>query len=177
MTDKQIIINRVDVSGCKFFRNGICASPINPKCKLCVEINEKMCYYKQLKRKEQECEELKSQLTSLSYADAICALEIDLEHKTQECEELKKQLMDFMNGEYCVNGCAKMQTQYKEYHTKLIEQLDQLKASKEQVEQKLKQIEKLCIKNSTKSSFCHGIENKDMQKLAIRILQIISEVK
>ena len=44
-------------------------------------------------------------------------------------------------------------------------------------EQKLKQIEKLCIKNSTKSSFCNGIENKDMQKLAIRILQIVSEVK
>ena len=139
-----------------------------------VEHNIKL---QQLKAKEQECEELKSQLTSLGYADAICALEIDLEHKTQECEELKKQLTDFMNGEYCANGCKKMQTQYKEYHTKLIEQLDQLKVAKEQAEQKLKQIEKLCIKNSTKSSFCNGIENKDMQKLAIRILQIVSEVK
>ena len=66
MTDKQIIIDGVDVSECEFFRNGICASPINPKCKLCVEINEKMCYYKQLKRKEQECKELKSDLTDLS---------------------------------------------------------------------------------------------------------------
>ena len=61
----------------------------------------------QLKAKEQECEGLKLQLTSLSYADAMCALEIDLEHKTQECKELKKQLTDFMNGEYCANGCKK----------------------------------------------------------------------
>ena len=59
----------------------------------------------------------------------------------------------------------------------LQQQLDQLKVAKEQAEQKFKQIEKLCIKKSTISSFCNGIENKDMQKLAIRILQIISEVK
>ena len=63
--DKQITIDGVDVSGCKLFRNGICASPINPKCKLCVEISEKMCYYKQLKRKEQEYEELKETLTEI----------------------------------------------------------------------------------------------------------------
>lgn len=65
MTDKQIITKDVDTRGCKFFRNGICASPINPKCKLCVEISEKMCYYKQLKRKEQECEELKKAIDGL----------------------------------------------------------------------------------------------------------------
>lgn len=53
----------------------------------------------------------------------------------------------------------------------------QLKAEKEQAEQKLERIEKLCIKSSSKSSFCNGVENKDMQKLAIRILQIIDEVE
>lgn len=65
MTDKQITIDGVDVSGCKLFRNGICASPINPKCKLCVEISKKMCYYKQLKAKEQKCEELKQTLIEI----------------------------------------------------------------------------------------------------------------
>lgn len=92
-----------------------------------------------LYKKEQECEKLKLQLTSLSYADEICALEIDLKHKTQECEELreyhnkcceefenkKKELLekynqlsrDFYNGKYCnVEKCK---------------QLDQLKANKE----------------------------------------------
>lgn len=135
MTDKQIIIDGVDVSGCDYFNFtdehycDECSSEFG--CAICDE--RPNCNYKQLarktqseaklvkqlqticdfinnrpetfkgmygdvakiiteyaERKEQECEELKSQLTSLGYADAICALEIDLEHKTQECEELTK---------------------------------------------------------------------------------------
>ena len=62
MTDKQKIINGVDVSGCKHFKIGTCLADYlltdmafsEAKCELC-----KDCYYKQLKRKEQECEELK----------------------------------------------------------------------------------------------------------------------
>lgn len=91
----------------------------------------------------------------------------ELSRKTQECDaveyDYQKQLE---NTNKWIAECENLQ-----------QQLDQLKVAKEQAEQKLKQIEKLCIKNSTKSSFCNGIENKDMQKFAIRILQIISEVK
>lgn len=56
MTDKEIIINGVDVSECKHY---------NPeqyfKCNIgCCHCEENPnCYYKQLSRKEQECEELK----------------------------------------------------------------------------------------------------------------------
>lgn len=39
--------------------------------------------------------------------------------------------------------------------------------------ERLYEIEKLCDKASTKSTFCNGVENKDMQKLAIKILKII----
>ena len=39
--------------------------------------------------------------------------------------------------------------------------------------ERLDEIEKLCDKASTKSTFCNGVENKDMQKLAIKILKII----
>ena len=66
MTDKQIIIDGVDVSKCKYFD---CDSK---KCKAeyyvrhgyeIVEYDScrenPNCYYKQLKRKEEECEELK----------------------------------------------------------------------------------------------------------------------
>ena len=74
----------------------------------------------------------------------------------------------------CVKGKSCLHCGSK--YCRFVDELDQLKVAKEQAEQKLKQIEKLCIKNSTKSSFCNGIENKDMQKLAIRILQI-NEVK
>ena len=62
MTDKQIIIDGVDVSGCIYFKK-------NNKMSMCRACNSgvgtpyceyhKDCYYKQLKRKEQECEELK----------------------------------------------------------------------------------------------------------------------
>lgn len=62
MTDKQVIIDDVDVSGCIYFKK-------NNKMSMCRACNSgvgtpyceynKDCYYKQLKRKERECEELK----------------------------------------------------------------------------------------------------------------------
>ena len=64
MTDKQTIIDDADVSKCKYidienFEKPIChcISQRN-ECEMPCEYN-KDCYYKQLKRKEQECEELK----------------------------------------------------------------------------------------------------------------------
>lgn len=78
MTDKQIIINGVDVSKCKLYRdkvsfaNGmtitdVCSiwiwqrdySGLEPSCIMkCHCSNNSNCYYKQLERKEQECERL-----------------------------------------------------------------------------------------------------------------------
>ena len=73
MTYKQIIIDGIDVSKCKYFDYD------SKECKAeyyvrygyeivkydsCIE--NPNCYFKQLKRKEQECEELKSDLTDLS---------------------------------------------------------------------------------------------------------------
>lgn len=65
MTDKQIIIDGVNVSGCKHFKIGTCLADYlltdmdfsEAKCELC-----KDCYYKQLKAQEQENEELKREL-------------------------------------------------------------------------------------------------------------------
>ena len=95
MTDKQIIIDGVDVSGCKcFYINA--SHPelqecINPYCKdLCK--NNPNCYYKQLKRKEQECEELKNERTIdlVKQLDQLkaCLTEIkEIAHKiNDECE-------------------------------------------------------------------------------------------
>ena len=70
MTDKQIIIDDADVSKCKYidienFENPICncISQRN-ECKIPCE-NNKDCYYKQLKRKEQEYNKLKQTLTEI----------------------------------------------------------------------------------------------------------------
>jgi DNA repair exonuclease SbcCD ATPase subunit len=59
MTDKQIIIDDVDVSKCTCFDDGECLNPCETVTNCEASIN---CRYKQLKRKEQECEELKKQL-------------------------------------------------------------------------------------------------------------------
>lgn len=62
MTNKEIIIDGVNVAECKcFYINA--SHPelqqcINPYCKDLCEENPN-CYFKQLKRKEQECEELR----------------------------------------------------------------------------------------------------------------------
>ena len=61
MTDKEIIIDGVDVSGCDYFKN-------NGKCRIshyqqnikytCCNCSEWNCYYKQLKRKERALDKL-----------------------------------------------------------------------------------------------------------------------
>ena len=77
MTDKQIIIDGIDVSGCVNFRPdtdtsetsyiNACSiglwqrwySNLEPSCIISCNCKDNPnCYYKQLKRKEQECEEL-----------------------------------------------------------------------------------------------------------------------
>lgn len=107
MTDKQIITKDVDVRGCKFFRNGICASPINPKCKLCVEISEKMCYYKQLTRKTQECEELKDKIKFMEgYIKTVENARDELERENKFSKEQAKQKLEKIRQ---ICNCSKSQ--------------------------------------------------------------------
>ena len=61
MTDKQIIIDGVDISGCEFLnKTKHCKAQMSI---ICTDTNKckcfSNCYYKQLKRKEQECEEFR----------------------------------------------------------------------------------------------------------------------
>ena len=63
MTDKNMI-NGINVSNCKYFNNGWCL--LSESCdaikyKPCGDMTLFDCYFKQLKRKEQECEELKAE--------------------------------------------------------------------------------------------------------------------
>ena len=72
MTDKQIIIDGVDVSGCCQYMPrhmedydidtlDYCRYHFKP----CKDVDVKYCYYKQLARKEQECERLKQTLAEI----------------------------------------------------------------------------------------------------------------
>ena len=65
MTEK-IIIDGVDVSGCKKYEHEIvrCNATLKNMCFCggrCTDKKNADCYFKQLKRKEQKCEELKKQ--------------------------------------------------------------------------------------------------------------------
>ena len=64
MTDKQIIIDGVDVSGCKKYEHEIvrCNATLKNMCFCggrCTDEKNANCYFKQLKRKEQKIEKIK----------------------------------------------------------------------------------------------------------------------
>lgn len=59
MTEK--IINGIDVSECCFYNNGKCDNPNGMACNC---INNAVCYFKELKRLEQENKDLKKQIES-----------------------------------------------------------------------------------------------------------------
>ena len=61
MTDKQIIIDGIDVSECEAYKDKHCKDKTSIMfCDTNLCSNFPNCYYKQLKAKEQECDELKS---------------------------------------------------------------------------------------------------------------------
>ena len=101
MTDKPIIIDGVDVSGCKYF------DCCNKECKAeyyimhgyeivkydsCID--NPNCYYKQLIRKERECQQAMDNYVQLDLQRVKEYNElVDLyKAKEQECEELKEEL-------------------------------------------------------------------------------------
>ena len=83
MTDKQIIVDDVDVSKCCYFENNKCLWQKryceSANCPECEKIDN--CYYKQLKRLENEYEGF-----AVKYTD----MEIALHNKERECERLKE---------------------------------------------------------------------------------------
>lgn len=110
---EKIIIDGVDVAGCEFYfeDNGVIAPDRTPeRANICTssekscENNDscycnKDCYYKQLKRLEQENEELKEELAS------------------------------FMNGDYCAKGCKKMNNAFQDAHKCILEESERLYSS------------------------------------------------
>lgn len=93
MTDKQIIIDGVDISKCKHYdevfnycdqsylgEGGLLKNTKNPKRCEC----SPNCYYKQLKRKEQECEELKEKVEELRQGLVNCDKERNLQEANSE---------------------------------------------------------------------------------------------
>lgn len=110
MTDKQIIIDGIDVSGCINFRSDVETTQVNytnacsigiwqrwytnlePSCiTSCSCKYNPNCYYKQLKRLEKACDNREdTYITNLNnLANEAKFLREKLQAKEQECEELK----------------------------------------------------------------------------------------
>ncbi len=109
MTDKEIVVGGINVSGCKCLRNvKIILELARPEDfeLLCGATNGAMkceqwkdCYYKQLQRKIKECEEKSWEIGNLGYKIKNQRREINerlkqiekLKRKEQECDELRKE--------------------------------------------------------------------------------------
>ena len=67
--NKPIIIDGVDVSGCEAYKDEHCKDKTSIMfCNTNLCSNFPNCYYKQLKRKEQECERLRFPMKDSNYA-------------------------------------------------------------------------------------------------------------
>lgn len=86
--DTKIIIDGIDVSKCEY-----CLKMTKYRCIIqrdvykCLCEENPNCYFKQLKRKEQECEELKTMLKDLSYENQKFCYQI--EEQTKQLEPFK----------------------------------------------------------------------------------------
>ena len=112
MTDKQIIIDGCDVSGCRHYndRYGYCDACRDDidgasftKC-----LYEDNCYYKQLKRAEAQCEAM-----FVSHTD----LEKKYKAKEQECETLASQLDFEVQKKECLEQeCEELKEEIKKHN-------------------------------------------------------------
>ena len=150
MTDKQIIINNVDVSRCDFLAKeddycsysgeyraykGQCGCSDEEMCK-----DHPNCFYKkalnQLKCKEQECEELKEKYKwydhykeQALYNKNLCNEKSkQLDQLKAENEELKKQVCGLRPElKFIINKtCCKYNIEAKYYHEKIVEIINNL---------------------------------------------------
>lgn len=109
MTEK-IIIDSVDVSTCKHYINSThldynCnKTPASTYCK-----NNPDCYFKQLKRKEQECESLKLRFEKLyQFNKKLIAKNFEIGCRYIRCKNLCNEIKEISTTAYCLtNGTNK----------------------------------------------------------------------
>lgn len=180
MTDKEIIINGVDVSGCIFHSLTTMGYVGYNYCKCfeCVCECHNNCYYKQRKRKEQEYEVYKM--------EAEEGKEINAELKAEN-EKLKKKQVCGLRPElkYIIDKiCCKYNIEAKNYHEKIVEIINNLDKY-EQVLTEIKEIAEEQIpyldidkaKTITEVEYDYAGKIYNLEQRMYKILQKISEVK
>ena len=175
MTDKQIIIDGVDVSGCEYLDNidfdELCLMLSSPhECQVNCS-NKPNCYYKQLMRKGQECQQAMDNYVQLDLQRVKEYNElVDLyKAKEQECEELKEK--------YKWYDHYKEQALYnKDLCNEKSKQLDQLKAENEELKEKVKELRQGWI-NCDKERNLQEANSEFRQRVINRYKQALTEIK
>jgi predicted RNase H-like nuclease (RuvC/YqgF family) len=160
MTDKQIIIDGVDVSKCSYFQQEddeyTCgAEECNGAIVACRACDN--CYYKQLKRSEAQCEAM-----FVSHTD----LEKKYKRKEQECEELKD--LAAHNGRVCNTRLDKIDELEHDIN-ELNGQLDQLKAENEEL--------KKCYKNNSALLYFEETNTTKLVNKVMKLEKTLTEIK
>ena len=168
MTEKQIIIDGVDVSKCEHLYKEIdclahidfseCCEGYNPSYGYCPNTD---CYYKQLARKEQECEELE-----YDYYNQLK----NTNKWIVECKNLQQQL-DQLKAEF-----DKKELIFAGVETSnrlLIEKIENIKKQKEKLKQTLAEIKEIAEKQVKRSPDGETFARPEIKQ----ILQKIDEVE
>ena len=149
MTDKQIIIDGIDVGGCIYYEDGKCLNGEMVQCN-CKKVA--VCYYKEYKRKEQECEELKK-----GYSELTDIVSPYMDDFTGYNEEL---------GGFDIVLCVK----------ELMEQLDQLKAENDTLTEQLAEM----VSQSALLPKFFGLSAEEIKQLVTKCNQLyktLTEIK
>ena len=129
--DKQIIIDGVDVSGCGYIDRD------SAWCDLCMTNcakETKPCYYKQLKAKEQECEELKKIIneaknSKLDLKSFLVGEAMQNEYE-QQLDQLKQNLVEIKEiANAIVNGTHftdNIEEHFKELNKQILQKISEV---------------------------------------------------
>ena len=150
MTKKEIIIDKVNVNECKDFFENECFN--GEKFRWCKD--NKDCYFKQLKRKEEECERLSSLIRETKIYSNVCC----------ECRD------EILTYSTICGRTNYTQIEIEERSLKkIIQQLDQLKAENEKYRE---------LATSFEADFFNALSDKENAylKLLIKALREIKEI-
>lgn len=146
MTDKkEIIIDGVDVSGCEYYAQGICNIPdVIETYDSCMD--KGACYFKQLQRKEKECEEVSNEIVELNVkyetvvnlakknadANEYCLQELEKENQKlkQALDEIEQELKEDIYCESQECGCDDFEESLRCTKNKILDIINKAKDGK-----------------------------------------------
>ena len=182
MENKQIV-DGVQIRGCGHYWNGTCHAYTDNTGKFLLCANSPHCYFKQLARKEQECEELRKQLERkeenyqklLSKSNKYIHNLVD--ENVQDISNLARQL-DQLKTELEQEKALKETylTCYKAKHEDINGELFKLKQTLTEIKEVAKQMNNECFYNDFSCDGC-DMKNGCTYVNKSEILQIIKETK